>query len=176
VVGIKHNNRKENCAGSEDVTSDHRCAHLGPSVMPLARTSCLLRRRRYSHVDGRRLLVGLGSAAFSGPRGRRHLPAQGPRCRSPSGSGSRRHWPGNRRHYFGSRNLCHRASRSWSCGHRLGVHRRARSGTTAVVARGVANELGWSVKNWTLALRVLFYRRLDVVRLDQIAPSDLSFL
>jgi hypothetical protein len=52
VVGIKHNNRKENCAGSEDVTRDHRCAHLGPSVTPLARRSRLMRRRRYSHVDG----------------------------------------------------------------------------------------------------------------------------
>jgi hypothetical protein len=35
-----------------------------------------MRRRRYSHVDGRRLLAGLGSAASSGPRGRRRLPAQ----------------------------------------------------------------------------------------------------
>ena len=94
MVGIKHNNRKENCAGSEDVTRDHRCAHLVPSVTPLARTSRLMRRRRYSHVDGRRLLAGLGSAASSGLRGRRRLPAQGPRCRSPSGSGSRRHRPG----------------------------------------------------------------------------------
>jgi hypothetical protein len=171
VVGIKHNNRKENCAGSEDVTRDHRYEHLGPSVTPLARTSCLMRRRRYSHVDGRRLLAGLGSAASSGTRVRRRLPAQGPRCRSPSGSGSRRHRPGNRRHYSGSRNLRHRASRSWSCG-----HRRARCRATTVVARGVANESGWSVKNWTLALRVLFYRRPDVVRLDRIAPSDLGFL
>jgi hypothetical protein len=139
VVGIKHNNQKENCAGSEGVTRDHRCAHLGPSVMPLARTSRLMRRRRYSHVDGRRLLASLGSVASSGPRGRRRLPAQGPRCRSLSGSWSRRHRLGNRRQYFGSRNLRHRASRSWSCGHRLGVHRRARSGATAIVARGVAN-------------------------------------
>jgi hypothetical protein len=52
VVGIKHNNRKENCAGSEDVTRDHRCVHLAPSVTSLARTSRLMRRRRYSHVDG----------------------------------------------------------------------------------------------------------------------------
>jgi hypothetical protein len=147
VVGIKHNNRNENYVGSEDVTRDHRCAHLGLSVTPLARTSRLMRRRRYSHVDGRCLLAGLGSVASSRPRGRRRLPAQGPRCRSPSRSGSRRHRPGNRRHYSGSRNLRHRASRSWSCGHRLGVHRRACSGATAVVARGVANESGWSVKN-----------------------------
>jgi hypothetical protein len=143
VVGIKHNNRKENCVGSEDVTRDHRCTHLGPSVTPLARTSRLMRRRRYSHVHRRRLLASLGSAASSGPRGRRRLPAQGPHCRSPSGSGSRRHRPGNRRHYSGSRNPRHRASRSWSCGHRLGVRRRVRSGATAVVA----NESGWSVKN-----------------------------
>jgi hypothetical protein len=147
VVGIKHNNRKENWAGSEDVTRDHRCAHLGPSVTPLARRSRLMLRRRYSHVDGRRLLADLGSAASSGPGGRRRLPAQGRRCRLPSRSGSRRHRPGNRRHFSGSSNLHHRASRSWSCGHRLGVHRRARSGATAVVARGVANESGWSVKN-----------------------------
>jgi hypothetical protein len=94
VVGIKHNNRKENCAGSKDVTRDHRCVHLAPSVMPLARTSPLMRRSRHSHVDGRRLLAGLGSVASSGPRGRRRLTAQGPRCRSPSGSGRRRHRPG----------------------------------------------------------------------------------
>jgi hypothetical protein len=49
VVGIKHNNRKENYAGSEDVTRDHRCAHLAPSVTSLARTSRLMFRRR-SHV------------------------------------------------------------------------------------------------------------------------------
>jgi hypothetical protein len=138
---------RPNCAGSEDVKRDHRCAHLAPSVTPLARTSRLMRRRRYSHVDGRRLLAGLGSAASLGPRGRRRLLAQGPHCPSPSGSGSHRHRPRNRRHYSGSRNLRHRASRSWSCDHRLGVHHRARTGATAVVARGVANESGWSIKN-----------------------------
>jgi hypothetical protein len=57
-----------------------------------------------------------------------------------------------------------------------GVHRRTRSGATVVVARGVANESRWSVKNRTLALRIIFYRRPDVVRLDRIAPSDLGFL
>jgi hypothetical protein len=146
MVGIKHNKSKRKLRRIGDVTRDHRCAHLGPSVTPLARRSRIMRRRRYSHVDGCRLLAGLGSAACSGPRGRRRLPAQGPRCRSPSGSGSRRHRPGNRRHYSGSSNLRHRASRSWSCGHRLGVHRRARSRAIAVVARGVANKSGWSVK------------------------------
>jgi hypothetical protein len=54
--------------------------------------------------------------------------------------------------------------------------RRGHGVAATVVARGVANESGWSVKNWTLALRVLFYRRPDVVRLDRIAPSDLGFL
>jgi hypothetical protein len=49
-------------------------------------------------------------------------------------------------------------------------------GATVVVACGVANESGWSVKNRTLSLRVLFYRRPDLVRLDQIAPSYLGFL
>jgi hypothetical protein len=62
------------------------------------------------------------------------------RCRSPSGSGSRRH-------YSGSRNRRHRASRSGSHAHRLGVHRRARSRATVVVARAIANESVWSVKN-----------------------------
>jgi hypothetical protein len=126
---------------------DHRCAHLAPSMTPLARTSCLMRRRRYSHVDGRRLLAGLRSAVSSGPRGRYRLRAQGPRCRSPFGSGSRRHRPVNRRHFSGSRNLRHRASRPWCCGQRLGIHRRTRSGATGVVARGIANESGWSLKN-----------------------------
>jgi hypothetical protein len=46
---------------------DHRRAHLGPSVTPLARRSRLMRRRRYSHVDGRRSEVpsprDLGDAA-----------------------------------------------------------------------------------------------------------------
>jgi hypothetical protein len=118
-TNVGRHSGRPNCAGSEDVTRDHRCTHLAPSVTPLARTSRLMRRRRYSHVDGRRLLAGLGSAASSEPRGRRRLPAQGSRCRSPSGSGSRCHRPGNRRQYSGSRNLHHRASRSWSCGHRL---------------------------------------------------------
>jgi hypothetical protein len=47
-----------------------------------------MRRRRYLHVDGRRLLAGLGSAASSGPRGRRCLPAQGPAVARPLGRGA----------------------------------------------------------------------------------------
>jgi hypothetical protein len=88
VVGIKHDNRKENCAGSEDVTRDHRCVHLAPSVTPLARTSRLMRRRRYSHVDRRRLLASLGSADSSGLWGRRRLPAQGPAVARPLDRGT----------------------------------------------------------------------------------------
>jgi hypothetical protein len=97
-----------------------------------------------------------------GARGRRHLPTQWPRRRSPCGSRSHRHRPRNRRHH---------ALRSGSHG-----HRRARSRATIVVARVVANESGWGVKSWTLALRVFFYRRVDLVRLDRIAPSGLGFL
>jgi hypothetical protein len=52
----------------------------------VARTSCLVCRRRYSHIEGCRLLTGLGIAAASGLRGRRRLPAQGHCHRSPSGS------------------------------------------------------------------------------------------
>jgi hypothetical protein len=50
VVGIKHNNRKENCAGSEDVTRNHRCAHLAPSVTSLARTSRVVATRTSTGV------------------------------------------------------------------------------------------------------------------------------
>jgi hypothetical protein len=130
----------------------------------VARTSHLMCRRRYSHIEGCRLLAGLESVAASGPRGRRRLPAQG-HCR-------RR--PRNRRLYFGSMNRHHRMSRSGSRGHRShlsGVHHRARYRATAV-----ANESRWGVKNWYLALRIFFYRRLDLVRLDRIALSGLGFL
>jgi hypothetical protein len=139
-----------------------------------ARTSRLVCRRRYSHIEGHRLLVGLWSAAASGPRGRHRLPAQGHYRRSPSRSGSRRRRARNRRLDSGSRNRRHRTSRSGSRGHRShwpGVHRNARYRATAV-----ANESWWGVKNWTLALRIFFYRCLDLVRLDRIALSGLGFL
>jgi hypothetical protein len=112
-----------------------------------ARTSRLVCRRRYSHIERRRLLAGLGSAAITGPQGHRRLPTQGHCRRSPSGSGSRRR---RRRLYSGSRNRRHRMSMSGSRGHRShwpGVHLRARYRATAVVARAVANESGWGVKN-----------------------------
>jgi hypothetical protein len=91
-----------------------------------------------------------------------------------------RYRPWNRRHYSGSRNRSHRTSGLGSRGHRLGVRRRARSRATATIARAwvgaIANESRWGVKNWTLALQVFFYRRLNLVRLDRIASSDLGFL
>jgi hypothetical protein len=82
-TNVGRHSGRPNCAGSKDVTRDHRCAHLAPFVTPLARTSRLMRRRRYSHVDRRRLLAGLGSAAFSGPRGRRPCPHKGPAVARP---------------------------------------------------------------------------------------------
>jgi hypothetical protein len=98
-----------------------------------ARTSCLVRRRLYSHVGaggGGRLLTGLESAAASGRRGRCRLPTQGPHRRSPSRSGNHRHrasGSGSRDHHS----------------HRPGVHRRACSRATIIVT----NESGWGVKN-----------------------------
>jgi hypothetical protein len=111
-----------------------------------ARTSRLVCRRRYSHIEGCRLLAGRGSAAASEPRERRRLPAQGHYRRSPSRSGSRCRRPGNRRVYSGSRNRRHRTSRSGSRGHWPGVHRCVRYRATVVVARAVANESRWAVK------------------------------
>jgi hypothetical protein len=129
---------------------DRRCAHLAPSFRDAARTSRLMCRRRYSHIEGRRLLAGLGSAAASGPRGRRRLPAQGHCRRSASRLGSCRRRPGNRRLYSRSRNRRHRMSRSGSRGHHSHwprVHHRARYWATAIVARAVANESGLDMKN-----------------------------
>jgi hypothetical protein len=123
-----------------------------------ARTSRLVCRRRYSHIEGRRLLAGRGSAAASGPWERRRLPAQGHYRRSPSRSRNRYRRSGNRRLYSGRRGrgaattaaTCrHRTSRSGSRDHRShwpGVHRCARYRATAVVASAVANESGWGVK------------------------------
>jgi hypothetical protein len=71
----------------------------------------LVYRRRYSHIEGRRLLAGLGSVAALGLWGRCCLPAQGHYRRSPSRLGSRRRRPRNRRLYSGSRNRHHRTSR-----------------------------------------------------------------
>jgi hypothetical protein len=141
--------------------------HAPRTFRDVARTSRLMCRHRYSHIERHRLLAGLRSAAASGPRGRRCLPAQGHYRCSPSRSRSRHRWPGNRRHRTprsGSRD--HRHRHHWP-----GVHRR-----TCYRATAVANESGLDVKNRTLALQIFFYRRLDLVRLDRIALSGLGFL
>jgi hypothetical protein len=134
-LGIKHNNKKhklkEVVAGGRRRRHKHRCiSSFGPPELrriggcharsslraprtfrDAARTSRLVCRRRYSHIEGHRLLAGLRSAAVLGPRGRRRLPAQGHCRRSPSGSGSHHRRPRNRRLYSGSKNRHHRTSR-----------------------------------------------------------------
>jgi hypothetical protein len=47
-----------------------------------------MRRRRYSHVDRRRLLAVLGSAASSGPRGRPDCSQKGPAVARPLDRGA----------------------------------------------------------------------------------------
>jgi hypothetical protein len=163
VVGIKHNNRKKHeskevVVGGRRRRHKHRCmSSLGlPELRRIggcharsslraprtfrdtARTSRLVCRRRYSHIEGRRLLAGRGSVAASGSRERRRLPAQEHCRRSPSRSGSPCRRSGNRRLYSGSRNYRHRTSRSGIRSHRshwTGLHRCARYRATAVVAR-----------------------------------------
>jgi hypothetical protein len=200
MVGINYNNRKTTLigGGSRRRTSSTTQAQIEvvtraaqtvldrrtmSCTIVVAHTSRLLWRRSNLASRATPSLLARRGAPLARPLwecrrlglwGRCRLPAQGPRRRSLSGSGSWRHQPGNRRHRvsgWGSRG--HRS-------HRPGVHRGAHSRATVAVARAwvgaVANESGWGVKNWTLALRVFFYRRPDLVRLDQIAPSDLDFL
>jgi hypothetical protein len=111
-----------------------------------ARTSCLVCRRRYSHIEGRRLLPGdaaarshkgtaiarpldrwaaaadLGTAASTPVRGTATTTRQGRGAEATAATGR------------GSTVARYRA--------------------TAVVASAVANESGLGVKNWTLALRI----------------------
>jgi hypothetical protein len=47
-----------------------------------------MRRRRYSHVDGRRVLAGLGSAASSGPRDATACSHKGPAVAHPLDQGA----------------------------------------------------------------------------------------
>jgi hypothetical protein len=88
-----HHSSRPNCAGSEDVTHDRRCAHLEPFVTPLEPpTSCGTVATHTSGASLARLPWQCRCLSLaSGPRGCRRLPAPGPRCRSPSRSGSRRH-------------------------------------------------------------------------------------
>jgi hypothetical protein len=133
------------------------CPHKGPAVArPLDRRTAATIPDRGTSATARRgngvAATGLGTVAIALPS--LALWIEGHRRR-----------PGNR---------CHRMSRSGSRSHRSHrprVHRRARYRATTV-----ANESRWGVKNWCLALRIFFYRRLDLVRLDRIALSGLGFL
>jgi hypothetical protein len=149
---------------------DRRCAHFTPSVTSLEPrvSSSLLAHRGVSLARRPWKCRRLGAPGTPPLARTRALPSLA------LWIGSRRHRPGNHRLYFRSRNRRHRMSRSGSRGHRShwsGVCRRARYRTTAV-----ANESRWGEKNWSLALWIFFYRRLDLVRLDQIALSGLGFL
>jgi hypothetical protein len=134
------------------------CPHKGPAVArPLYRGTATTTPDRGTSATARRgngvAATGLGTAATALPSLALWI------------GGRRRRWPINHRH---------RMSRSGSRGHRSHrptVYRRARYRAIAV-----ANESRWDVKNWCPALRIFFYRRLDLVRLDQIALSGLSFL
>jgi hypothetical protein len=134
-----------------------------------ARTSRLVRWRRYSHVRRRRLLARLGSPPASRPpRGpgvavacpHRAPPSLALWIREPPPP---HHRSGNHRHHaFGS------GSRS----HRLRVHRGARSRATVIVAHVwvgvVTHESGLGVKNLTIALQIFFYRRPEMVRFNRM--------
>jgi hypothetical protein len=137
------------------------CPHKGPA----ADRGTSATARRGNGVAA----TGLGTAAT----------AQGRRRRSPSVSGAATAglgtaatvhalpplalWIGGHRRRPGNRR--NRISRSGSRGHRRAHYR----------ATAVANESRWGVKNWSLALWIFFYRRLDLVRLDRIALSGLGF-
>jgi hypothetical protein len=158
VIGIKHNNRKKTRigGGSRRRTSTTqaqmevvtRTARTAPDrrmsrAIVVARTSRLMWRR--SNLASRAapsLLARRGAPLTRLPWEYRRLGAPGTpplarigaRHRSPSGSGSRGHWPRNRRHYSGSRNRRHHVSGLGSHSHRSGVRRRARSQATTAVA------------------------------------------
>jgi hypothetical protein len=129
------------------------CPHKGPAVArPLDRGTATTTPDRGTSATACRgngvATIGLGTAAT----------AQGHCRRSPSGSGP--------------------PPAAWEPPppHR-GAAATGRGSTAARYrANAVANESRWGVKNWTLALRIFFYRRLNLVRLDRIALSGLSFL
>jgi hypothetical protein len=132
------------------------CPHKGPAVArPLDRGTAATTPDRGTSATARRgngvAATGLGTAATALPSLALWI-------------GGRRRRPGNRRQ---------RMSRSGSRGHRSHrprVHCHARYRETVV-----ANESRWGMKNRCLALRIFFYRRLDLVRLDRIAMSGLGF-
>jgi hypothetical protein len=135
------------------------CPHKGPAVArPLDRGTSATTPDRGTSATARRgngvATTDLGTAAT----------AQGHCRRSPSRSGAAAAGVGTAAIACRGQSRGHRS-------HRPGVHRRARYRATAV-----ANESRCGVKNWSLALQIFFYRRLDLVRLDRIALSGLGFL
>jgi hypothetical protein len=144
VIGIKHNNRKTTRigGGSRRRTSSTTQAHM--EVVTRAAQTTPDRRMPRTIVDmctsrlpwrcsnlappaAPSLLARRGAPLAHPPWECRRLGAPGTpslartgaRRRSPSGSVSRLHRPGNRRHYSGSRNRGHRVSGSGSHGHRI---------------------------------------------------------
>jgi hypothetical protein len=206
VVGIKHNNRKHNtnqrrrqpkeavedkrtdgdchsgrpnCAGSKDVTCDRHSAHLAPSVTTLEpRASSSTVATRMSRGATCSLALGVSPPlACLGASWSPSLARTGPRAPSLAlwigKPPPPHHRSGNRLRYSESRNRRHR-------NHRPRVRRCACSRATAAVARAcvgaVAYESGWGVKNWTLTLWIFFYTCSELVRLNQMAPSDLRHM
>jgi hypothetical protein len=138
-TNVGRHSGRPNCAGSEDVTRDHRCAHLTPSVTPLARTShlCVAVATRTSR--GTACSPALEVPPPRGPGDAAACPPKGPAVARPLD----REPPPLLRIEESPPPRVEVRER----GHRLWVHRRAYSQTTAVVARAVVNESVWSVKN-----------------------------
>jgi hypothetical protein len=84
---------RPNCVGSENVTRDRRYAHLVSSMTPLEprASCCVIATCTLGAPLARPSWKCHRLSPASGPRGCRRFPAQGPRRRSPSGSGSHRH-------------------------------------------------------------------------------------
>jgi hypothetical protein len=136
------------------------CPHKGPAIArPLDRGTAATTPDRGTSATARRgngvAATGLGTAAT----------AQGHCRHSPSGSGAAAAGLET------AATACRGRGAATTTATGRGVHRRARYRATVV-----ANESRWGVKNWSLALQIFFYRRLDLVRLDRIALSDLGFL
>jgi hypothetical protein len=130
---------------------DRRWVHLAPSVTPLeprascvtvatrtsrgaacssARTSRLVCRRRYSHIEGRRLLVGLEVLPPRGPGDVAACPHKGTAVVRPLNWGAV---------------VADLGTVATAATNRGSTAARYRA--TAVVARAVANESGWGVKS-----------------------------
>jgi hypothetical protein len=125
-----------------DITRDHRCAHLVPSVTPIEpRASCGTVATRTS------------GALPQGPRDTATWQHRGPAVARPLDRGAAATALPTLEPppLLGSRNRSHRASGLGSRGHRLGLRYRARSRATATIARAwvgaIANESRWGMKN-----------------------------